>query len=69
MEKTAFEQLMTDALKPFVPLYFKSVVMQDDGGNPVEYVGMQDLLGLFNNPSVMDIKMVSHRRGIWGVFG
>lgn len=58
MEKKAFEQITGDVLKPFVPLYYKSVIMQDESGSSAEYVGMQDLLGLFDNPTVMDVKMV-----------
>jgi 1D-myo-inositol-triphosphate 3-kinase len=61
MEKGAYEALMQDCLKPMVPLYFKSVNLEDDNGGQVEYLEMQDLLGSFQSPSVMDVKMVSFR--------
>lgn len=62
MEKAAFEKLMKDPLKHFVPLYFKAVSMHDENAAPVEYLCMQDLLAHFDNPSVMDVKMVSEGR-------
>lgn len=58
LEKKAFQGLMDDVLKPMVPLFFECVDMDDEAGRTAEYLGMQDLLGLFENPSVMDVKMV-----------
>lgn len=50
---------MQDVLKPLVPLFFKTVVIRDEANQDIEYLEMQDLLGKFTNPCVMDIKMVS----------
>lgn len=57
LEKAALEALMGDVLKPMVPLYYKEIKVEDDSGNEVGYLEMQDLLGSFQNPSVMDVKM------------
>eukprot|EP00051_Salpingoeca_urceolata_P000879 m.36896 g.36896 ORF g.36896 m.36896 type:complete len:466 (-) comp11058_c0_seq1:75-1472(-) len=54
MEREALEALMTDVLKPMVPLYYKPIALNDDGD---VYLEMQDLLGNFEDPCVMDIKM------------
>ncbi|EDQ91117.1 uncharacterized protein MONBRDRAFT_24063 [Monosiga brevicollis MX1] len=57
LEKAALESLMSDVLKPMVPLYFKAVQIEDSQGSKAEYLEMQDLLGNFTDPSVMDIKL------------
>ncbi|EGD81434.1 hypothetical protein PTSG_02155 [Salpingoeca rosetta] len=57
LEKAALEELMSDTLKHSVPLYFKPVMLRDEDNNPVEYLELQDLLCLFDDPSVMDVKM------------
>lgn len=58
LERAAFEALMEDALKPFVPLYYKEILISEAAGAPPEpFLEIQDLLGNFQNPSVMDVKM------------
>lgn len=58
LERAAFECLMEDALKPFVPLYYKEIMIAETPGAPPEpFLEIQDLLGNFQNPSVMDVKM------------
>ena len=50
---------MEDELKPFVPLYYKEIMIPESpGAAPEPYLEIQDLLGNFQNPSVMDVKMV-----------
>ncbi len=50
---------MGDVLKPFVPLFYKELLIPEEPGAPPEpYLEIQDLLGNFQNPSVMDVKMV-----------
>eukprot|EP00057_Strongylocentrotus_purpuratus_P034536 XP_795627.2 PREDICTED: inositol-trisphosphate 3-kinase B isoform X1 [Strongylocentrotus purpuratus] len=51
-EQTALSSLMSDVLRPYIPEY-KGIVER----NSEKYVQMQDLLGEFDNPSVMDCKM------------
>jgi len=41
-----------DPIKPYIPQYYG--VVQDDGN---EFIQLEDLLGKFNNPCVMDCKM------------
>ena len=51
---------MSDNLKPFVPLFYKEIMIPEAPGEaPEPYLEIQDLLGNFQNPSVMDVKMVS----------
>eukprot|EP00730_Choanoeca_flexa_P015627 TRINITY_DN7218_c0_g1_i3.p1 TRINITY_DN7218_c0_g1~~TRINITY_DN7218_c0_g1_i3.p1 ORF type:complete len:417 (+),score=88.78 TRINITY_DN7218_c0_g1_i3:218-1468(+) len=57
LEKAAYEALMKDNLKDMVPLYFKTVSLEDESDGMVEFLELQDLLGGFTNPSVMDVKM------------
>jgi 1D-myo-inositol-triphosphate 3-kinase len=52
-EKEAFELLMEDTLRSFVPQYYGTST--DDAG--VEYIQLEDLLGRFQNPCVMDCKI------------
>ncbi|CAG7837512.1 unnamed protein product [Allacma fusca] len=49
-EKEAFEILMNDSLRPFVPKYYGSDAEDD-------YIELEDLLGRFGNPCVMDCKI------------
>ncbi|OXA59016.1 Inositol-trisphosphate 3-kinase B [Folsomia candida] len=51
-EKDAFELLKEDPLKPFVPQYYE-VVQEEDS----EFLQLEDLLGQFTNPCVMDCKL------------
>ncbi|XP_038074877.1 inositol-trisphosphate 3-kinase B-like isoform X2 [Patiria miniata] len=51
-EQWALRKLMADILRPYIPEY-KGVVEK----NSEKYVQMQDLLGEFDNPSVMDCKI------------
>ncbi|XP_071486903.1 uncharacterized protein [Diadema antillarum] len=51
-EQTALSTLMSDVLRPYIPEYKGEVER-----NSEKYVQMQDLLGDFDNPSVMDCKM------------
>jgi len=51
-EKEAFELLMKDALRSYVPQYFGTSDEAD-----VEYIQLEDLLGRFQNPCVMDCKI------------
>ncbi|XP_077293173.1 inositol 1,4,5-triphosphate kinase 2 isoform X1 [Arctopsyche grandis] len=53
-EETCFQVLMTDALRPFVPEY-KGHITSDDGEST--YLQLQDLLGDFDSPCVMDCKI------------
>lgn len=56
-EKEAFELLMNDELKPFVPQYYgiaKEEVVENGG---IEFIQLEDLLGQFTNPCVMDCKL------------
>lgn len=58
LERCALEELMSDHLKPFVPLFYKEILIPETPGAPPEpYLEIQDLLGNFQNPSVMDVKM------------
>lgn len=58
LERAALETLMGDPLKPFVPLYYKELQLSETPDAPPEpYLEIQDLLGNFQNPSVMDVKM------------
>ncbi|XP_023222787.1 inositol-trisphosphate 3-kinase B-like isoform X2 [Centruroides sculpturatus] len=52
-EEICLEQLMKDSLKPFIPEY-KGRIVSDDGEI---YLELQDLLGGFENPCVLDVKM------------
>ncbi|ODM98546.1 Inositol-trisphosphate 3-kinase B [Orchesella cincta] len=52
-EKEALEILMDDALKPYVPQYYGQ--FKDEEGN--EFIELEDLLGHFSNPCVMDCKI------------
>ena len=55
-ERDALDGLMSDsAMKNMVPLYYGSLPADDPD---MRYLEMQDLLGGFDNPSVMDVKMV-----------
>ena len=54
LEKAALESLMDDVLKPFVPLYFRELLV---GAELTPYLEMQDLLLDFDVPTVMDVKM------------
>lgn len=49
MEQRAFERLMADPLKTMVPLYFECMYLSDKAGREAEYLGMQELLGLFED--------------------
>ncbi|XP_022110910.1 inositol-trisphosphate 3-kinase B-like isoform X2 [Acanthaster planci] len=51
-EQWALRKLMADILRPYIPEY-KGIVEK----NSEKYVQMQDLLGDFDNPSVMDCKI------------
>ncbi|XP_025832611.1 uncharacterized protein LOC108736820 isoform X1 [Agrilus planipennis] len=53
-EEKCFKVLMNDVLKPYVPEY-KGQVTSDDGES--SYIQLQDLLGDFVNPCVMDCKI------------
>ncbi|XP_066254078.1 uncharacterized protein [Euwallacea similis] len=53
-EEKCFQVLMTDVLRPYVPEY-KGLVASDDG--ECEYIQLQDLLGDFISPCVMDCKI------------
>lgn len=52
-EESCFQQLMQDPLRPFIPQY-KGHVVADDGE---KFLVLEDLLGEFHNPSVMDCKL------------
>ncbi|KAJ1522659.1 hypothetical protein ONE63_001825 [Megalurothrips usitatus] len=52
-EELAFKALMKDRLKPYVPDY-KGQITSEEGDS---YLHLQDLLGEFNKPCVMDCKM------------
>lgn len=52
-EEWCLLELMDDELRPFVP-YYKGHVAHDDGE---DYLQLQDLLGGFENPCVMDCKI------------
>lgn len=57
---------MSDCLKPFVPLFYKELLIEGAPGTPPEaYLEIQDLLGNFQNPSVMDVKMVCFYFFFW----
>ncbi|EDV23724.1 uncharacterized protein TRIADDRAFT_27232 [Trichoplax adhaerens] len=51
-EKEALSLLMRDILRPYVPEFQKEVIRNDE-----RFIQMQDLLGDFDTPSVMDLKM------------
>ncbi|KAM9033430.1 inositol-trisphosphate 3-kinase C [Sarcophilus harrisii] len=51
-EQRSLEQLMEDALRPFVPAYFGVVEQDGEAFNQ-----MEDLLADFSTPSIMDCKM------------
>ncbi|XP_050299170.1 inositol-trisphosphate 3-kinase A-like [Anthonomus grandis grandis] len=53
-EEKCFQVLMKDVLRPYVPEY-KGLVASDDGES--EYIQLQDLLGDFISPCVMDCKI------------
>ncbi|XP_030760959.1 inositol-trisphosphate 3-kinase B isoform X1 [Sitophilus oryzae] len=53
-EEKCFQVLMKDVLRPYVPEY-KGLVASDDGES--EYIQLQDLLGDFKSPCVMDCKI------------
>ncbi|XP_048517525.1 inositol-trisphosphate 3-kinase B isoform X2 [Dendroctonus ponderosae] len=53
-EEKCFQVLMKDVLRPYVPEY-KGLVASDDG--ECEYIQLQDLLGDFVSPCVMDCKI------------
>ncbi|KAB0798960.1 hypothetical protein PPYR_06840 [Photinus pyralis] len=53
-EEQCFKLLMSDALRPYVPEY-KGQVTSEDGD--CSYIQLQDLLGDFNSPCVMDCKI------------
>lgn len=69
---TCVQELMSDSLKPFVPLFYKEIFIEGAPGAPPEaYLEIQDLLGNFQNPSVMDVKMVRIEMSIlcyWDVY-
>ncbi|KAK2182273.1 hypothetical protein NP493_359g08015 [Ridgeia piscesae] len=51
-EHKCLKKLMTDILQPFVPQYLGDV--EEDG---TRYIELEDLLGGFNSPCVMDCKI------------
>lgn len=51
-EAIAYELLMNDPLRPFVPQYSGTVPYGDD-----RYIILENLLSHFKNPNIMDIKM------------
>ncbi|KAK4887161.1 hypothetical protein RN001_003432 [Aquatica leii] len=53
-EEKCFKMLMNDVLRPYVPEY-KGQIASDDG--ECSYIQLQDLLGDFNSPCVMDCKI------------
>ncbi|KAF5277614.1 hypothetical protein FQA39_LY06107 [Lamprigera yunnana] len=53
-EEKCFKILMNDVLRPYVPEY-KGQIASDDG--ECSYIQLQDLLGDFNSPCVMDCKI------------
>ncbi|XP_017781542.1 PREDICTED: uncharacterized protein LOC108566252 isoform X2 [Nicrophorus vespilloides] len=53
-EEKCFKVLMQDVLRPYVPEY-KGLVTSDDG--ECSYLQLQDLLGDFQSPCVMDCKI------------
>ncbi|KAL1509112.1 hypothetical protein ABEB36_003905 [Hypothenemus hampei] len=53
-EEKCFQVLMKDILRPYVPEY-RGLVARDDG--ECEYIQLQDLLGDFISPCVMDCKI------------
>jgi 1D-myo-inositol-triphosphate 3-kinase len=53
-EEKCFKVLMKDVLRPYVPEY-KGLVASDDG--ECSYIQLQDLLGDFVSPCVMDCKI------------
>uniref|UniRef100_A0AAR5Q609 Kinase n=1 Tax=Dendroctonus ponderosae TaxID=77166 RepID=A0AAR5Q609_DENPD len=53
-EEKCFQVLMKDVLRPYVPEY-KGLVASDDG--ECEYIQLQDVLGDFVSPCVMDCKI------------
>ncbi|XP_014239636.1 inositol-trisphosphate 3-kinase A isoform X1 [Cimex lectularius] len=55
-EQLCFQILMKDILRPYVPEY-KGHVTCDDGDGSSMYLQLQDLLGDFTNPCVMDCKI------------
>uniref|UniRef100_A0A0P5D4I3 Kinase n=1 Tax=Daphnia magna TaxID=35525 RepID=A0A0P5D4I3_9CRUS len=52
-EESCFQLLMKDPLRPFIPSY-KGNVTSDDGE---KFLVLEDLLGDFRNPAVMDCKL------------
>eukprot|EP00055_Hartaetosiga_balthica_P004780 m.13060 g.13060 ORF g.13060 m.13060 type:complete len:367 (+) comp4103_c0_seq1:298-1398(+) len=58
LEKWAYEDVSNDpALKAFVAMYFSTVMLRNEDNEPVEFIQLQDLLCLYDNPSIMDVKM------------
>ncbi|CAH1402999.1 unnamed protein product [Nezara viridula] len=55
-EQLCFQILMKDILRPYVPEY-KGHVTCEDGDGTSMYLQLQDLLGDFTNPCVMDCKI------------
>ncbi|KAF5271179.1 hypothetical protein FQR65_LT05323 [Abscondita terminalis] len=53
-EEKCFKMLMNDVLRPYVPEY-KGQITSDDG--ECSYIQLEDLLGDFNSPCVMDCKI------------
>lgn len=53
-EQLCFQVLMKDVLRPYVPEYKGYITCQD---GDVTYLQLQDLLGEFTNPCVMDCKI------------
>ncbi|BES93066.1 inositol-trisphosphate 3-kinase [Nesidiocoris tenuis] len=55
-EQLCFQILMKDILRPYVPEYKGHVTCEDGDGSSM-YLQLQDLLGDFTNPCVMDCKI------------
>ncbi|KAF6205774.1 hypothetical protein GE061_019947 [Apolygus lucorum] len=55
-EQLCFQILMSDILRPYVPEYKGHVTCEDGDGSSM-YLQLQDLLGDFTNPCVMDCKI------------
>ncbi|XP_075233359.1 inositol-trisphosphate 3-kinase B-like isoform X1 [Lycorma delicatula] len=56
-EQLCFQVLMKDVLRPYVPEYKGHLTCEDGDGETAMYLQLQDLLGDFTNPCVMDCKV------------
>lgn len=56
-EQLCFQVLMKDVLRPYVPEYKGHLTCEDSDGETAMYLQLQDLLGEFTNPCVMDCKV------------